>query len=171
MALLPNSYGDTGEIAALVPRYANADTPGVFDAVTTPLLLVVESLTDQISGLLNSILAKSGFSIPVTNADVKLMLDIFVNQEVAAIAEGVNGSGRFGPTRKQVGRQSRFVMIMDDVQEFVAGNELGMERLGAARDQVTATEILTRDTDEAGDTIHPIFQRKAFGNVIANWDQ
>ena len=111
MALQANSYGDTGEIAALVPRYANTDSPGV------------------------------------------------------------NGSGRFGPTRKQVGRQSRFVMIMDDVQEFVAGNELGMERLGAARDQVTATEILTRDTDEAGDTIHPIFQRKAFGNVIANWDR
>ena len=46
MGLEANSYGDTGEIAALVPRYANTDSPGIFDTDTQPTLLQVESLTD-----------------------------------------------------------------------------------------------------------------------------
>ena len=42
MALGANSYGDTGEIAALVPRYAKPD--GLFDIGTRPTLATVESV-------------------------------------------------------------------------------------------------------------------------------
>ena len=169
MALLTNSYGDTDEIASLVPRYAGVDIK--FDITTRPTLLQVESFADQVSALLNAVLAQNGFSIPVTNADAVLLLDLFVNQEVAAIAEGINGSGRFGPTKG--GRTSpgnRFNLIMSDVEEFVAANALGLERLGATRTYDPIAGISYRGQDEGGTDTAPIFQRSAFGNVFKDWD-
>lgn len=168
MALLTNSYGDPGEVAALVPRYASAGIS--FNVGTRPTLLQIESLCDQVSALLNAILAQSGFAIPVTNTDSVLLLDYFVNEEVASIAEGINGSGRFGPTAKKGGTGGRFALVMDDVKEFVEGNALGLERLGATRTYDPIAGISYRGLDEGGDATAPIFQRAAFGNIIKDWD-
>lgn len=121
------SYGSTSDVAVLVPRYANSSA--VFDGTTRPTLTTVESQIDQISGLANSILAQAGFVTPVVQADAKLALDIFVNEEVAAIVEGINGSGRFGPTTKEPGR-SRFALIMDDLKSFIQANKQGFVNLG-----------------------------------------
>jgi hypothetical protein len=104
MAIGANSYGDTTEIIAIVPRYGN---DGVFDATTRPTMNQVESIVDQVSGVVNTILAAQGFAIPISQATAKLMLDFFVNEEVAAIVEGINGSGRFGPTAKRPGGEGR----------------------------------------------------------------
>lgn len=168
MALLGNSYGDTDEIAALVPRYANG--AGVFDAATRPTLTQVESITDQVSAVVNMILSRLGFDIPITDADAVLMLDLFVNQEVAAIAEGINGSGRFGPTSKTGGKRGRFALILDDVEEFLMANALGLERLGATRSYDPIAGISYRGSDERGNDTSPIFQRGAFGAVWKDWD-
>jgi hypothetical protein len=168
MALLTNSYGDTDEVAALTPR--NASTAGTFDLTTRPPLTEVESLCDQVSALLNSILAQNGFSIPVTDTDAVLMLDYFVNEEVAAIVEGINGSGRFGPTAKRGGSRGRFALVVEDVQNFIEGNAIGLERLGATRTYDPIAGISYRATDEGGNAVSPIFQRKAFGNTIKEWD-
>lgn len=168
MALLTNSYGDTDEIAALVPRYATQGTK--FDLTTRPTLAQVESLCDQVSAMLNAVMSQYGFSIPVTDADAVLLLDLFVNQEVAAIAEGINGSGRFGPTTKTGGGGGRFALITDDVQSFVESNAIGLERLGATRTYDPIAGISYRDTDEGGDDTAPIFQRDAFGNSFKDWD-
>jgi hypothetical protein len=170
MALGANSYGDTTEIAALVPRHTD---PGaeLFTATTHPTLTQVETWTDQISAIVNSILAQNGFStLPVTQADAKLMLDYFVNEEVAAICEGVNGSGRFGPTAKRGGSKGRFAVIIEDVQNFIEANAVGIERLGVPRPSDPFAGIAYRDTDEGGDDTAPIFQRGAFGNVFKDWD-
>jgi len=167
MALLANSYGDTGEIAALVPRYANQGN--TFDPTTRPTLLQVESLCDQVSALLNAMLANAGFSIPIADADAVLMLDLFVNQEVAALCEGINGSGRFGPTAKNASG-SRFTMMLSDVMEFIKSSALGLERLGATRTYDPIAGISYRATDESGNDTAPIFQRSAFGNVFKDWD-
>ena len=121
------------------------------------------------SGTLNSILSQEGFSIPVIQADVKLMLDMFVNQEVAAIVEGINGSGRFGPSSKKVA-QSRFQMIFDDAKAFIESNAVGMARLGATRSNTAITSIAYRDGDEGGNAVGPIFQRSGFGNTFQDWD-
>lgn len=169
MALLANSYGDTGEIAGMVPRYANA--AGSFDAATRPALAQVESYCDQVSALLNAMLAQKGFAIPVTDSDAKLMLDLFVNQEVASIAEGINGSGRFGPTAQgRTGIGSRFNIIMSDVQDFVDSNAIGLERLGATRTYDPISGISYRSTDETGDDTAPLFQRKMYGQRFKDWD-
>ncbi len=168
MALLANSYGDPDEVAALVPRHANLVTK--FDAGTRPTLLQVESLCDQVSALVNALLSQNGFSIPVTNADAVLLLDYFVNEEMASIAEGIHGSGRFGPTAKKGGSRGRFALVMDDVQSFVESNAIGLERLGATRTYDPIAGISYRGQDEGGDDTSPIFQREAFGNVFKEWD-
>lgn len=127
MTIGANSYGSTSGVAVLVPRYANASA--AFDGTTRPVLTTVESQIDQISGLANSILAQAGFITPVSQSDAKLALDIFVNEEVAAIVEGINGSGRFGPTTKEPGR-SRFAIIVDDLKTFIEANKQGFVNLG-----------------------------------------
>ena len=129
-------YGSTGNVAALVPRYANSS--GEFDATTRPALMQVSTFLTQVCAMLNSVLAEEGFSIPITESTVTPMLDAFVNQEVAEIVEGVNGSGRFGP--KIEGQQpGRFSIINADVRAFIKGNRVGIERAGA--DKIDSAEV------------------------------
>jgi hypothetical protein len=168
MTIAPNSYGLADDVASLVPRWGNA--VGTFDATTRPTLVTVERSINQISGLVNAILSQYGFSIPVTQADVKLTLDLFVDQEVAAIVEGINGSGKFGPTSKQGGGKGRFTVIQDDVQKFIETNAPGFERLGANRPYVPSSSILYRDTDLSGDDVPHLFPREGFGEAYHEWD-
>ena len=166
MSVGPNSYGSAVGVASYVPRYANGDA--TFDPTTRPKLTQVETFIDQISSLVNAILSSNGFKIPITQADAKSAITIFIEQEVAAIAEGINGSGRFGPTTKTPSR-SRFAIIMEAINAFILEHADGFANLGAERDQPTGTEILTRGVDAAGKESFPIFQRGAFGNVFENW--
>lgn len=162
MAIGANSYGDTEEIAALVQRHTNRTTK-LFDLDTTPTLDIIERYTDQVSGIVNSYLAEEGFTIPVSQADAKLALDMFVNQEIASLAEGINGSGRFGPTARAKGRGGgRFAIIMEDAKVFVENNKTGFANLGAARAKDSTSYIGYRDTDNAGDATYPLFQRDGF---------
>lgn len=138
MTIGANSYGSTGGVAALTPRYANGS--GVYDGTTRPTLTQVESFIDQVSSLLNVMLSQKGFSTPITNATGLLMLAMFVNEEVAQICEGINGSGRFGPGQKQIGR-SRYQLITADVQDFIATNADGIESVGATRTDTSTTQM------------------------------
>lgn len=155
MTLGANSYGSTAGVAALTPRYANSS--GLFDTTTRPTLLTVEAQIDEISGLANVILSQVGLTVPIAQADAKLALDIFVNEEVAAIVEGINGSGRFGPTTKEPGR-SRFRIIMDDLQSFVSQQAQGFENLGVPSSKQTVSIGFS-----AAD-YNPLFTRDQFGN-------
>lgn len=167
MTIGANSYGSTSDVAALTPRYAS--TSGVYDTTTRPTLAQVERQMDLVSGLVNALLAQQGFSIPVSQADCVLSLAFFVEQEVAAICEGINGSGRFGPTTKSEGGKGRFALIMDDVETFIDANAAGFERMGATRNYSVTAGMSYRDTDERGDDVFPIFQRDAFGNQFTDW--
>ena len=168
MGLLDNSYGDTTEIAKLIPRYANS---GVFDGTTNPVLATVESETDQVSGAVNSVLIQEGFEIPVTQADVKLALDGFVNKMVAEIVNGIRGAGRFGPTSQTKGQaKGKWFMIMEDTTAFIQGMALGFERLGATRTYNMTAQLGFRDTDKSGDLTQPLFQREQFGERYKDED-
>ena len=127
MTINEHAYGSPSDVAALVPRYATVG--GVFDTTTRPTLATVETQVNQVSALANSLISNAGFVVPISQADAKLALDIFINEEVAAIAEGINGSGRFGPTTKEPGR-SRFAIIMDDLRTFIQANKQGWVNLG-----------------------------------------
>jgi hypothetical protein len=170
VGLLTNSYGDTGEVATLTPRYAN--TSKLFDAATRPTLLEVESWCDQVSAIINGMLSEEGFSIPMTQTDAVLILDFFVNSEVAAIVEGVNGGGRFAPGSKATSAKGRWALIYDDVKAYIEGQKKGFQVLGESVSDDIADNIATRGTDEAGDDTFPINQRKAFGgDYFTDWDK
>lgn len=117
------SYGDKNEVAALVPRYAN--TSGVFDQLTRPTQAQVTAWLAQISAVLDAYLATKDYSVPVTEANLNAALDLFTNEETAAIAEGVNGSGRFGPTSQNKKQQGRWAIIRGDVTDFIDGLLVG----------------------------------------------
>lgn len=151
-------YGTSAGVSALTPRYANGI--GDFVSADRPTKTQVETFLTQVSNLLDAILSEAGFDTPVTNADVVSLLTLFVQDEVAAIVEGINGSGRFGPTAKGPSK-SRYQMIFDDIQVFVYDTSTGMERMGASR--TGQIPVLYRNTDEAGLTPTPIFARTDFG--------
>lgn len=162
------AYGSLAGVGVLVPRFSG---DGAFTATTRPASATVTSWLASVSGILNAQLATSGFTVAVTDADVTPILDLFVNEEVAALVEGVNGSGRFGPTAKEgKGEKGRFALILDDVKAFVAGNAYGLEVMGAARPHKPSSMIGYRDTDEAGSETFPLFQRKSHGETFSDWD-
>lgn len=168
MAIGANSYGSVAGVAALTPRFSGTD----FAATTRPTLAQVESWINQVSGMLNSVLSEAGFDIPVSQADAKLMLDAFTNEEVAAMVEGVNGAGRFGPAAagKSSRRKGHFAMILEDARAFIEVHALGIERLGATRTYSQTAGLGFRDTDASGDETHPLFQREDFGEIYGSDD-
>jgi len=164
------AYGSASGVGALVPRYVNSS--GVFDNTTRPTLTTVTSHLASINSMLDAMLARAGFSVPITDDGITPMLDLFVNEETAALAEGINGSGRFGPTAKKPSG-SRFSLIMTDIQDFITANAGGLENMGAARSGKSATVGMAyRDIDEGGDDVVPLFQRDAFGDNTfrKDWD-
>lgn len=170
MTLLTNSYGNTGEIAALVPRYANASK--LFDIATRPTLLEVESHCDQISAVINGMLAQEGFAIPLAVADSLLIMDLFVNSEVAAVVEGINGGGRLGPSAKAVAKKGRWAVVQEDVAAYIKSYSKAFELFGEVVTSDIADNVSFRDTDVAGKVTFPIYQRKAFGGEhFTDWDK
>lgn len=171
VAVGANSYGTPAGVASWVSKYTSRS--GAFDDTTKPTLQTVVNQIDQISSMLNAGLATVGFTVPVTDSDVTPMLISFVEQEVAAIVEGMNGSGRLGPRalRQQGGASARYDMIQADVMGWIEKYAIGIEEMGAARSRDFTTGLGFRDTDESGDTPEPLFQREGFGETYKLWDQ
>lgn len=168
MAIGASSYGTLAGVGVLVPRFSGN---GAFAATTRPALASVENWIDQVSAMMNGMLAQEGFAIPVADADAVNICLGFVEAEVAAMVNGVNGSGRFGPTAKEKGnKRGRYAILLDDVKAFIEGNAYGLESLGATRTNHVTSGIGYRDTDESGNETFPIFQRKGFGNTFIDWD-
>ena len=164
-----SDYGTLGGVGALVPTVSG--TAYDFAATTNPTSTTVTRLLEQISGVVNSVLAEHGFTTPITTpADVNAALDGFVDQEVAAIVAGLRGSGRFGPSSKSMVKMGYMGLISKDVADFIELSKTGFEQLGAARSRDSAEGIGARTTDASGDDVAPIFQREAFGNVTTDWD-
>lgn len=168
MAIGANSYGDPAHIAKLTPQIANSSK--VFSATTNPTLDTVENEVDYISGFLNAILASRGFDIPITQADAKAMLDLFVNRMVAEIVKAMRGGGRLGPLVKE-GRKSLDHFLMSDIIEYIDQVADGLQTMGATRSKSTVGDGLSfRDEDDGGNDIVPLFQRAAFGATFEDWD-
>lgn len=169
MAIGANSYGDTGEIAAMEERYANSSI--LFDGNTRPTLTIVETFVDQVSSLINGMLAKYGFTIPVSEDDSKRGLDLFVNMEVASLVEGANGSGKFGPTTKKGGGKGRWAVLYEDVAEYIKTFAAGFEAMGATRTGATTLKGLGyMEKDNEGNDVFPIRTRQEFDNNFKEWD-
>lgn len=173
MSILDTSYGSPEEVAALVSRYT---VSGDFIAkvqsnATRPTLEDVERYIDRISALANTYLAGEGFTaLPIAEPIAKAAVTELVIQAVVELCHVSNSAGRFF-TERRLKRQSPLRVIREEIAGWIAENAAGLENLGAARGTSFAEQMGFRDTDEAGDTTHPIVQRKAFGNAFQNWDQ
>lgn len=155
MAINDESYGTVAGVGALIPRFAGSAQD--FADTERPTDTEVETFINQVSSILNSMLATAGFSIPVDEALVLPALTLFVEQEVAAIIEGIRGSGRFGPKASSKPTGGRFSVIYKDVEEFVQMNAIGFERMGAS---VADTEL------EIGDfATNPLGRRDGYSEA------
>lgn len=168
MSVDANSYGTLEGVGALVPNWSGGGSD--FANTTRPTATQVETWIDQVSAILNGILSQFGFAIPVTQEDAVRALTMFVEEEVAAFVNGVNKSGRFGPTAKGKTVGGRFRLVLEDVKGYVEAMAVGLERLGASRTYNAVAGLDFRDTDESGNPTHPIFQRAAVGNSFIDWD-
>jgi len=165
MGIGANSYGSVAEVEALVKRFTAS---GSFTTGTHPTLAQVEGFIDKVSGLVNVVLTELGFTVPISQADAKLALDLFVVEEAAALCEAANSSGRFFSEKAR--ETGAFKSIQEDTEAFIMAHALGFERLGATRGRSATYGLDYWDTDDAGDDIEPIFSREMFGNTIIDWD-
>lgn len=167
MAIGANSYGDTTEVAHMTPMHTDSTTK-LFTTSTRPTLARVESFVDEVSGIVNLFLAQQGFDIPITQADAVQALSLFVNEEVAGLVEGVNGSGRFGPTSKAPG--GRFGILYSDVQTFINAVANGFVALGVPRPRGVSDGLAYRGVDNNGDAVFPLFTRTDYGYTFTDFE-
>lgn len=168
MAIAANSYGSLNEVAALATRYAN--NAGTFDGTTNPTGARVEKLIDRVSAVVNAYLSQLGFTVPITQTDSKLLMDNIVVEQVTVMVEGIRGSGRYAPSSKAIAQRGMMSVLTQEIMDYLDAVAVGLEDLGAERGKSTISRISYRDTDEGGDSTEPLFQRKAFGNTVTDWD-
>ena len=116
------SYGTAAGVAALAPRYANA--AGRFDENTTPKLAHVTDWLTQVSAMLDVALSGYGVGTPVVTDTVLPMLSGYANAQVAAMARGVNGQGKFA--EKPTTADEMLLIIGDATAAWVTKNIGGL---------------------------------------------
>lgn len=168
MPISANAYGTLAGVASRTPAYANASL--TFDATTIPTASQVEGWINQVSSLLNAVLAENGFVVPVTAASVTDALAGFVEEEVGMMALAANGVGRFG-LAAQNPESRRGLLIRLDALDFVGSQAHGFEAMGATRQQQTVLSISFRDTDERGNATFPLFQRDMVAGTFQDYDR
>lgn len=161
MAIQPNSYGTVAMVAESVPKYTRN---GVFASTTTPIDTAVERWINQISSIVNGMMASQGFAIPVTQADVVLALEAMVVDNVVDLAHRANSSGRFYDDNALRTRNPLSV-IRKELGQSIEDLAPGFENMGAARDSAFA-DLGFRGTDDEGNEIENIFKRDDFGNTF-----
>ena len=134
MAIADNSYSSLVSVASRTPRWANVS--GTFDGTTNPTKTQVELFINEVSALLNVAMSESGFTIPIDQEDAKLLMDMFVAEEVASMVLGLHGSGRFADRGRKSDKSNRFTMIQNDVERFIRRNEYGFRKLGVAGESI-----------------------------------
>lgn len=166
MTIRANSYGTTGEVAALAKKHAST---GDFLTTTTPTLAQVVKFIDRVSAVLNGYLAGAGFTVPIIQADAKLVCDEIVVELVVDLVLAANSAGRFF-TNRQLRAESPLRIVRKELADWVEDNAAGLQKLGAARATTFGAGILARTTDESGDDVSPFFQREDFGEAYRDID-
>ncbi len=167
MAIGANSYGSVAEVAAMTGRYLIG---GTFTTATRPTLAQVEKFIDNASSTLNVMLAKAGFTVPITQADAKAACGEIVVECVVDMCHAANSTGRFFTDRALERGMNPMKAIREDIADWVEAQAPGLEALGAARSTSQLDGIAFRGTDEAGNEVFPIFQRDGFSNKFTDWD-
>jgi len=167
MTIGANSYGSVAEVAALTKRYTAS---GSYGTTTNPTTIQVEKFIDRVSAIVNVLLAEAGFAVPVSQADAKLVLDDFAVGQVVLLCHAANGSGIYAPGSESLRSTTPLRGMLREAEAFVGGHAQGFERLGATRTYGAVQGLSCLETNDAGTTIEPTFQRGMIGNAIVDWD-
>lgn len=162
-----NSYGSLEGVAARCSVFTNE---GLFDGNTTPKDERVIAWLNEISGYMNIALSNEGFVTPVVQPDAKNMLISAVEQYVADLVFASNSAGRFYTEKFLSSGMTPLMQLMREANDWINVNAGGLENIGVPRRSTPADQIGFREFDESGDPTTPLFQRKAFGNVVRDWD-
>ena len=165
MAVGANSYGTAAGVAALAGVWTN---DGVFDGSTRPTITQVETFIDNISAIVNVLLAEEGFSIPISQTDSVQMLKQFVEESVADLCAYSNGAGRFYADRIIERGLAPTQIITKDFTNWISLHSIGLENLGANRTTSNLDAIGFRESDDDGNDVDPLFTRNSFGRAGTN---
>lgn len=152
-------YGTTTEVEALTRRYTNG---GKFDTQSNPTNTQVDNWLDQLSSVLNTLLAGEGFAIPIADGIVKPMIDAIAVGYTRDLVEYANSAGRFYEDKTLKGGNV-LNWITKDLIEWVDMTANGMEAAGATRTRTLLSGIFTKWRNSDGDIIEPLFNESDFG--------
>lgn len=128
MTLDTDSYSSIDEVVALVRHLLDGSTS--FTHTTRPKLVEVENFINYASSVLNSSLAKYGFTTPVTQTTVVLALDGWVSGKAAAWCEATQRGAGFSDDGNE--RATVLSNLVGDANTFVEMMAQGWIELGAA---------------------------------------
>lgn len=106
------AYGSEAEVAAIQRRYTN--NIGLFDTATNPTFARVTTWLTQVSAALDVQLTARGYSTPITEANLNATMDMFTNDMVSVMVEGVRGSGRYAPGSKEIAASGGFYKMLNE---------------------------------------------------------
>lgn len=155
-----SDYGTIAEVAAYVRRLANS--AGTFDATTKPTQAEVEVFLTRRSNILNAWLAAAGYTIPVTDAQAKSVLDYYAVVGAACDVERTQRTA--GASEEDNARADQFCAEFAKAAALIADG--GLAALGAT--QTGASKALAGlyvgGKTSTGQRLQPIFTRTSFGN-------
>ncbi|MCP5016866.1 MAG: hypothetical protein GY938_16600 [Ketobacter sp.] len=146
MAINANSYGTVAEVEAENKQFTASD--GTFTTQTVPTLSQVEGYIDRTSAALNVCLANQGFSLPVSTAQPKLVLDNYVIEQASKMVRGAN-TARMNGARSATAGIAGGGTIMTRAKEFIEENAPGLDAMGVTRNHTgkrpSSTPFTRRD--------------------------
>lgn len=160
------SYSNVSNVLAFTRHLL--DGQSTFNSTTRPTATEVQSFIARASAHLDVALAAAGFSIPVTTATVRILLDDWVTNKAAQYVELTQRGAGYNET--EGARTATFGALAGDANKFVADHRLGFVRLGASVAyakadglQFTAIDVQEDRADPDDDTLEqPKFTRGLF---------
>jgi len=163
MPLDGNSYGSVVGVAAYVKRLAN--NASTFDTTTRPTITEVEAFLDQSSDTLNGWLARSGYVIPVTQADAVNVLSRYANLGAAGHVELSQRAGGYD-AEDENRRENKFLDLFKLAEAYIESGALSA--LGAATVSGSlpppVSGLRVGGGTRSGQALRPMFRRTSFGH-------
>jgi hypothetical protein len=137
MGIGANSYGTVAKVEALTTRWTDG---GTYKTTTQPTLVQVEGFIDDVSALVNTVLAQNGFTIPVSATTAPIAnaaLGLFVVMQAVALCDAAHYAGRFYQAEEKA--RGPWDVITEAAERFIEKYSQGLEDLAAARTRDLAT--------------------------------
>lgn len=169
-----DSFGSLSGVARLTPRFASGKGDNVeFTDATLPTRTQVDQWLTEVSALLSLCLRAQGYLLPLVTEEVRLLIDLFCNEAVSALVEGVNGAGRFGTSKRETGIGSSMRIILEEAKMYIESLVLAGVLMGESQDRSLVNQIGFKEFEKDGTSVFPIFQRQQYegerDNFI-NWE-